>query len=103
MIQLLERRRDELDTLCREYGVRTLEVFGSAATDEAYDPGTSDLDFLVDFVADKTANAADRYFGLRAALEALFERPVDLVMTNALRNRFFIQSVNETRRVLYAA
>jgi len=34
--------------LCRRYGVRKLELFGSA-TDGAFDPRTSDLDFLVDF------------------------------------------------------
>ena len=103
MIQILETRRNEIEALCRAHGVRTLEVFGSAAMDESFDRATSDLDFLVDFDPYAGGNAADRYFGLRAGLQALFDRPVDLVMTGALQNRFFIDSVNETRRPLYAA
>ena len=56
-----------------------------------------------DFDPDASGNAADRYFGLRAGLQALFGRPVDLVMMGALQNRFFIDSINESRRPLYAA
>jgi hypothetical protein len=36
-------------------------------------------------------------------LAALLGHPVDLVMTGALRNPYFIRSVNESRRLLYAA
>lgn len=103
MIELLETRRDELEALCRKHDVRKLEVFGSAATGDDFDPRTSDFDFLVEFEPDAAGNAADRYFALRDDLEALLGRPVDLVMTGALRNRFFIASVDETRRVVYAA
>jgi hypothetical protein len=36
-------------------------------------------------------------------LERLFGRPVDLVMARAIRNPYFLESVNRTRTVLYAA
>ena len=49
MIDLIERHRDELADLCRRHHVRTLEVFGSAA-DGTFNPATSDLDFLVEFL-----------------------------------------------------
>jgi hypothetical protein len=35
-------------------------------------------------------------------LEELFGRPVDLVMTGAPRNPYFLREVNRTRRPLYA-
>jgi predicted nucleotidyltransferase len=103
MIQLLEKKADELQALCERYHVRTLEAFGSAVRESGFDAERSDLDFLVDFCPDRSANAADRYFGFRSELETLFGRSVDLVMVGALKNRFFIESVNETRRLLYAA
>ena len=44
-----------------------------------------------------------RYFGFKEALEALFGRAVDLVMIGAMRNPYFIESVNKTRRLIYEA
>ena len=101
MTDLITERRNEIHALCRRYGVARLELFGSATT-EAFDPQRSDLDFLVDF----DANPADlfkRYFGLKESLEALYGRNVDLVMLGAMANPYFIDAVNRTRQVVYAA
>jgi uncharacterized protein len=94
-------RIDQLRMLCRRFGVRRLELFGSAATGD-FDAGRSDFDFVVDF-GDRAVSLFDDYFGLKNALEALYGRPVDLVMTGAMRNPYFIKSVNATRRLVYAA
>jgi predicted nucleotidyltransferase len=91
----------EIRALCRRFGVARLELFGSATTD-AFDATRSDLDFLVDFDEDPSG-LFDRYFSLKAALEALYGRPVDLVTPGSLRNPYFIQAVNETRQLVYAA
>jgi len=48
-----------------------LELFGSATTG-AFDPQTSDLDFLVEFNPDREDSLFHRYFGLNEDLEALF-------------------------------
>ncbi len=98
----LSHRRRELEALCRRFGVRSLELFGSAATDQEHS-GESDLDFLVEFGALPPGGYADAYFGLLESLEALFGRPVDLVVPSAIRNPFFLQSVERTRTLLYAA
>ena len=44
----ITRHKTELEDLCRRFGVRRLELFGSAAVGK-YRPGESDLDFLVEF------------------------------------------------------
>ena len=44
-----------------------------------------------------------QYFGLKEALEAVFGRPVDLVEDGASPNRYFLESMNKSRRLLYAA
>ncbi len=99
---LVEQHRTQLEALCRRYGVRRLEVFGSAATGLAQS-GESDLDFLVEFEPLPPGGYADAYFGLLESLEALYGRPVDLVVASAIRNPFFLQSVERTRTLLYAA
>lgn len=102
MIPLIEQKRAEIEELCRRFHVATLEVFGSAATGDFRD-AESDLDFLVTFHRTPEMGPADQYFGLLEALERLFERRIDLVFENAMRNPYFIRSVNESRQSLYAA
>jgi len=96
-----ELDEDAVSELCRTFRVRRLSVFGSAAT-PAFDAATSDVDFIVEF-DDDVGSAFDAYFGLKEALERLVGRPVDLVMPKALENPFFAQSVERSRRDLYAA
>lgn len=101
MASVLDPHLAEIPALCRRYGVARLELFGSAAG-EAFDPEHSDLDFLVEFDAD-SSRLFDRYFGLKESLEALYGRHVDLVTAGSLRNRYFIEALNNSRQLVYAA
>ncbi|MDA1050661.1 MAG: nucleotidyltransferase domain-containing protein [Planctomycetota bacterium] len=98
----MENKLEDLATLCHRYGVRKLELFGSAADGSEFDPQRSDLDFLVEFEATAAMGPADQYFGLWEDLKLLFGRHVDLVTVRSMRNPYFIKAVNETRQVLYA-
>ena len=102
MIPDVAERADELERLCARYGVRTLSLFGSAATGTRLH-ADSDLDFLVEFQPTVLAAYADAYFGLLESLERLFGRPVDLVIGPAIRNPYFLQAVEQTRTPLYEA
>jgi uncharacterized protein len=101
MTRVLDPHRAEIADLCRRYGVARLELFGSAASG-AFDPKRSDLDFLVEFDADATG-LFDRYFGRKESLEALYGRRVDLVSAGSLRNPYFIEAINKSRQLVYAA
>jgi len=102
VIAEIEKHRAELEDLCRRYGVRRLELFGSAAT-ENYRPGASDIDLLVEFEAEARPGYADRYFGLLESLEQLFDVPVDLVVATAIKNPYLLEAVTRTKAPLYAA
>jgi uncharacterized protein len=90
----------ELSALCRQYGVRRLELFGSAAGRR---DRVGDLDFLVEFEALAPDRYADSYFGLLEALERLFGQRIDLVMTSAVTNPYFLQGIARSRTVLYGS
>ncbi|MFO1069778.1 MAG: nucleotidyltransferase domain-containing protein [Geminicoccaceae bacterium] len=92
--------RPELAALCRRFAVRRLELFGSAARDGG-EP--RDVDFLVEFAPLPPGQHAPAYFGLLAALEDLLGRPVDLVMTEGVRNRRFLEAIAGERVLLHAA
>ena len=98
----IESRRDEIERACARFGVRSLELFGSAASG-AFDAARSDFDFLVEFGSAAGVKPLDQYFGLKDALEAVLGRPVDLVEAGASSNPYFLESVNKSRRLLYAA
>ncbi|MEO8275818.1 MAG: nucleotidyltransferase domain-containing protein [Thermoanaerobaculia bacterium] len=92
----------ELQRLCARFGVRRLEAFGSAVGG-GFDAATSDVDFLVELEPPAGVGYADAYFGFKESLEALFERPVDLVSLSALRNPYFLAGIAPSRHLIYAA
>jgi hypothetical protein len=102
MIADIALHREELRELCRRFHVRRLDVFGSAARGD-FDPARSDLDFLVEFQSLQPGAYVDAFFGLKEGLEQLFGRTVDLVSAASIRNRYFRQSVERTKALLYAA
>ena len=81
--QQIEMKASEIGQLSEACGVQRLEIFGSA-THDRFDPGHSDLDFLVAFQRDSTS--LDNYLRLAEGLEELFGRPVDLVIERSIRN-----------------
>ena len=102
-MHLIDECHPALMELCRQYHVRRLELFGSGRTDERFDSTRSDVDFLVEFFPLEPGERADTYFGLLEALEALFHRPIDLVMTQAIKNPYFLEAINKEREQIYAA
>lgn len=90
-----------LAALCRRFHVRRLDLFGSAATGR-FSSDRSDLDFLVTFEEPLPKGAyAEVYFGLRAALENLFGRKVDLVTEHALQNPYLRHRIEAQKRTIY--
>ena len=102
MHPIVSKQLPVLRRLCEHHLVSRLELCGSAARDD-FDPSRSDIDLLVEFRPEAAGRIFQSYFGLLADLEQLFGRPVDLVMTRAVRNRYFLEAIQEERELLYAA
>ncbi len=103
MIAEVTRHREGIAALCERYGVRRLELIGSAAAG-GYDPLTSDIDFLVTYPEGYDFGPwLGKYFDLRQDLRDLLRTRVDLVMSGALRHDWFRESVEATREVIYDA
>ena len=98
----IEARLPRLRELCRDYHVARLDLFGSAAGGN-FDPSTSDLDFLVEYLPNPEADALDEFFGFKAQLESLFGGKIDLVEARTVRNRYFREELEETKVPVYAA
>lgn len=77
ILRVLAENRETI----RGFGVRRLGLFGSCARNEAIE--SSDLDFVVEF----ERKSFDAYMDLKAYLEDLFGRTVDLVLADTVKPR----------------
>ncbi|MCD8385602.1 MAG: nucleotidyltransferase domain-containing protein [Bacteroidales bacterium] len=99
MVKLLKDRLREVEELCRKYDVRRLFVFGSVLTSRFCEK--SDIDFAVDFNQDAIDNLYDNFYSLHQDLIALFNRPIDLIENDAIRNPYFLSEYTKTRQLIY--
>jgi hypothetical protein len=102
MVTTLEKQRDVIAGLCRKYGVVRMDVFGSVIRDD-FRVGESDIDLLADFGDQDPFELIDAYFGLLDELRALLGSKVDLVMSDAIKNRYVRAEIERTKQTLYAA
>ncbi|MBX3069319.1 MAG: nucleotidyltransferase domain-containing protein [Thermomicrobiales bacterium] len=99
MLAAIVEQSSQIAELCRRYGVRKLEVFGSAAVG-GFDAESSDVDLIADF-ADRSPGYARRYLAFAEELEKLFDRPVDLLTNQPIENPYFRASLERSRRTIY--
>jgi predicted nucleotidyltransferase len=92
---------DAIIRACESFGVQRLRVFGSVVTDR-FDPESSDVDFLVDFLPGRGDYLHD-FFDLKSALERIVGRAVDLVDAVAIRNPHFAKAALSTAPELYSS
>lgn len=100
MLSLIEQHQAELVALCKQYRVQRLDVFGSAVKG-TFEPGKSDLDFIVRFDSPGEPHYASRYYYFSEQLQALFQCPTDVVIDQPFVNPYFRQDVEKTRQVIY--
>ena len=91
----------EIEEICKAYDVKTLYVFGSVCTERFSD--SSDIDILISFKEISIEKYTDNYFELHFKFEELFGRKIDLITENSLSNPYFIESIEETKQLIYAA
>lgn len=99
---LLSKVGPGLTELCRRYGVRKLDLFGSALTPE-WDEAESDLDFIADFGPPPAGiDLFAQQFVFQVELEKLLGRKVDLLERCAIRKPLFLERVASQAQEVYA-
>jgi len=99
MHKIVSDNLDKIKKLCINHNVKSLFVFGSVCTDTFNE--LSDIDLLVSFNSMDYGDYADNYFILADKFEEIFHRSVDLITDKSLSNPFFINSVNQTKTLIY--
>lgn len=96
---IVDKNREDLIRLCTMYNVEKMYLFGSALN--ANFNKESDIDFLVKFKSIELSKYFDNYMDFKEKLEELFEREVDLVEEQTLRNPILINSINKSKELLF--
>jgi uncharacterized protein len=99
MDKIINDNIDNIKRLCINHNVKSLFVFGSVCTDKFND--SSDIDLLISFNPMDYGDYADNYFNLADRFEKILHRPVDLLTDKSLSNPFFIDSIKQTKTLLY--
>jgi len=102
MERQIEEKQHQLAQICRQHRVRRLVLFGSALRED-FDPGRSDLDFLVEFQLLPPGEYASTYFKLSRALAELFGRNIDLIEAGSVRNPYLRKAIEAQQETVYAA
>ena len=84
------------------YGIRRLEVFGSAARASDFDPAHSEADFLVGF-ASGVQPGLNAILGAKTDLEALLGRSVDMVAPGAVSNPYVLANISSSHETVFSA
>lgn len=98
----LDIRQEAITALCKTHRIRYLYAIGSVLHPNHFRPD-SDVDLL--FAFDEAAIPDEAYnpnlWAFWHALEALFNRKVDLLHGPSLKNPYLIEEIEETKRLLY--
>ena len=98
-MNILKINKDKLKELCEKFHVERLYLVGSAAKDTLTEE--SDVDFLVKFKPFDLYYYFDNYLDFQNKLQELFQRKVDLVEEQSLRNPILIKSINRNKKLVY--
>ncbi len=97
-MRALEHHREVIAKICRELGVKRLDLVGSAARSD-FRPERSDIDVLVEF--EGVERLFDRYFDLKFRLEEELGTQVDVIEGRAVRNPYVRKTLDRDRVPIY--
>ncbi|QKZ11995.1 nucleotidyltransferase family protein [Spirosoma sp. KUDC1026] len=99
----LSAYKEQLTDLCQQYGVLRMYAFGSIIRED-FDQQKSDVDLLVELPDELLPERkGDIYFKLLFELEKLFNRKVDLLLSQPFRNPYFARAIEQSKELVYAA
>ena len=100
MQPIITENIDQIRKLCKKHFVKKLWVFGSVLRDDFREE--SDVDFLYemnDNIPEKDYYYA--FWGFFDALYLLLGRKIDLVWYAGIKNPYFKEEVDETKKLIY--
>jgi predicted nucleotidyltransferase len=100
LMTIIREKHTEFVDLCRSHRVDKIYAFGSSITDH-FDESKSDIDLVVGIEIDDPVDRGEALLSLWDKLEALFQRKVDLLTEDSIRNPYLKSNINRTKKLIY--
>jgi len=100
MDSIVSSKLPQIQTLCKQYKVRELYVFGSRGKGGHPKPD-SDFDLLVEIDEPDPISRGHLLLNLYVEFEKLFKSKIDLVTYESIKNPFFEEYVGTSRELIY--
>ncbi len=97
---LIKDRYADFVELCRSHQVDKIYAFGSSITPR-FDPDKSDIDLVVSVDIDDPVERGEALLSLWDKLENFFQRKVDLLTDDSIRNPYLKASIERTKKLIY--
>ncbi|MCD4818200.1 MAG: nucleotidyltransferase domain-containing protein [Candidatus Cloacimonetes bacterium] len=98
-MNIVEEKLSQVIAICNTHYVKSISLFGSILTDNFV--LKSDIDFLIKFEGVDLTEYFDNYLDLKNRFEKLFNRNIDLLEEQTLRNPYLIASIERNRKLLW--
>jgi predicted nucleotidyltransferase len=98
-MNLTDIKNKAIFELCDLHRVKEIYLFGSILTDKFNDK--SDIDMLVQFYPMNVSEYLDNYMDFKEKLEALFQRQIDLIENQAIKNPVFRKVIDREKKLIY--
>lgn len=98
-VNLIKKHIAEINKLCQTHYVYELYLFGSMANENFTDK--SDIDFLVSFKGVEPQEYFDNYMDLKERFELLFNRNIDLLEKQTIKNPILQLSIDQNKKFIY--
>lgn len=100
MQKILQTKIEDIKNICQTLKIKRLYAFDSVVTGNFNK--NSDLDFLLSFFDDLSIKEyTENYFTLHYKFRELFNRDVDIITERSLSNPYFIESIDESKELIY--
>jgi predicted nucleotidyltransferase len=98
-VEIIEQKREFMEALCKAHHVEKLFLFGSVVSNRFTDE--SDIDFLVQFEKVPLAEYFDNYMDFKEDLEKAFNRKIDLLENQAVKNPVLRRIIDNEKKLVY--
>jgi len=96
----LSKYKNQLNELCKKFRVKKLYAFGSVVS-EKFNQQTSDVDLIVELETMEPLEKGEMLLNLWDELENLFNRKVDLLTDQPIKNKYLLKSIDATKILVY--
>ena len=97
--EIIQKNKEQFLNLCKTHRIKSLFVFGSAANGHFKE--TSDVDLVVELSEKDPLHRGELLMSLWDKLEKFFNRKVDLLTDNSIRNPYLREEIEKTKKIVY--